>query len=736
MQTNLQNASEAELAPAVRARGAWNQQALLAAVLAAEVLFFSFSGTNFFRVENGLEVLRSSVEIGLLALALTPVIITGGIDLSVGSLMGLCAVTCGKLWLDPKVHEAIGFNPGLGGAIVATIVVGGLAGLLNGWLITRLRIPALIVTLGSMSLFRGLAEGVTGGVENFTIPLGHPFLFLGNGYFFNRIPAQLPIFLIAILGFWILQHRSIIGRSLVAIGFSPEGARYAGIPVERRLRLVYVLSGLTSSIAAIVYIAHLGQAKSDAGTGYELLAITAVVLGGTSIFGGRGSIFGTVLGLLAITVLNKGMQLSELPSELAGIMTGVLLLITIIVNRTRSPGSAVRAGGGQAAAAAGETEEWSMKNSQVAALSIVILLAAGIVAVSNWMMVRSLHSDSGSPSVGSGIEKPAGDSAGGNGSADAANHSSADSLAEYDSPKQITVAVLPKSLGNPYFISAREGAEEAAAKLNVKLLWDGPREPDPAQQNQIVETWITKGVDVIAAAVENREGISTALRRARERGIKIVTFDSDADPDARDLFVNQATPEGIGNALMDSAARVMGGKGDFAIITASLTAANMIEWQKYIELRRKEKYPDMKMVVLRPCDDKQDKAKEEATAILNAYPNVKLIMAICSPAVPGAAEAIKQSPRADEVKVVGLGLPNDNKAYVHMGITKDVILWNTKDLGYLTIVACAALDRGKLKVGDKTFQAGRLGIKELRGDNLILGVPFIFNKTNIDQFNF
>ena len=145
------------------------------------------------------------------------------------------------------------------------------------------------------------------------------------------------------------------------------------------------------------------------------------------------------------------------------------------------------------------------------------------------------------------------------------------------------------------------------------------------------------------------------LRKARERGIKVLTWDADADPDARDFFVNQATPEGIGQTLMDNAARVLGGKGSFAIITASLTAANMIAWQKTIEARRREKYPQITMASLRPCDDLQKKAFDETNTILNANPDVKLIMAICTPAVPGAAEAIKQSGRTD-VKVIGLGL--------------------------------------------------------------------------------
>jgi rhamnose transport system substrate-binding protein len=301
--------------------------------------------------------------------------------------------------------------------------------------------------------------------------------------------------------------------------------------------------------------------------------------------------------------------------------------------------------------------------------------------------------------------------------------------------KQITVAMMPKSKGNAYFISCRKGANAAAQELGAQLLWDGPTDPDPARQNELVETWITRGVDVIAVAVENRGGISTALRKAKQKGIKVITWDSDAEPDARDFLVNQATPEGIGFTLMDEAARVLEGKGEFAIITASLTAANMNEWQKYIEQRRAEKYPEIKMAALRPCDDMKDKAFSEATAILNANPNVKLIMAICSPAVPGAAEAVKQSGRKD-VRVVGLGLPNDNKSYVHDGITPAVILWNTSDLGYLTVHAAVALAKGDLKPGATQFQAGRLGKLEIKGDNILLGKPFVFTKDNIDQFDF
>lgn len=301
---------------------------------------------------------------------------------------------------------------------------------------------------------------------------------------------------------------------------------------------------------------------------------------------------------------------------------------------------------------------------------------------------------------------------------------------------KLVVAMLPKSKGNAYFISCKAGADKAAKELGIELLFDGPTDSNAAKQNEIVENWITLGVDVIAVAAENKEGISTALRKAQKQGIKVLTYDADAVTDARSFFVNQATPEGIGQSLMDEAARLVGAEGEFAMVVGSLTASNQREWQKHVEARLKEKYPKMKLVAVRPCDDLKDKAQSEATAMLSANPKLKLIMAICSPGVPGAAEAVKQAGLTGKVKVMGLGLPNENKRYVHAGVTDSVILWNTGDLGYLTIQAGVALAKDQLKKGAKSFKAGSLGTFTIAGDNILLGKPFIFNKGNIDQFDF
>jgi ribose/xylose/arabinose/galactoside ABC-type transport system permease subunit len=294
-------------------------EAILLAVLVAEWFYFNSVGAHFGSIDNSFNIFRHQAEIGLLALVMTPIILTGGIDLSLGSLLGLCAILFGKLWRDA------GLSPVAAG--LCTVGIGAVAGALNATLITWLRLPPLIVTLGTYSLFRGLAESITHGVETFT---GFPdsFLFLGQERWLG-LPAQFPVFVAVAIVVWLMVHRTTFGRSFRAIGFSPEGARYAGLPVERRMAMVYVLAGMVAALASVIYTARLGQAKADAGTGYELYAITAVVLGGTSIFGGTGSVYGTLLGWLAIAVLRNGLEQARQPSEVAGMLTGLLLILAL-----------------------------------------------------------------------------------------------------------------------------------------------------------------------------------------------------------------------------------------------------------------------------------------------------------------------------------------------------------------------------------------------------------------------
>jgi rhamnose transport system permease protein len=233
------------------------------------------------------------------------------------------------------VKEA-GMSPLVAG--ILSVGIGSLGGGLNAFLIAKRKLPPLIVTLGTFSLFRGLAEAITEGSKSYS-GFSKSFLALGNSDLAG-IPAQLWIFIPVAIGIWLLVHRTTIGRSFRAIGYSPEGSRYAGIPVERNLSLAYILAGAVAGLAAVIFVSRLGEARANAGIGYELLAITAVVLGGTSIFGGYGTVAGTLLGYLAIAILNNGLKritaydiferpISSVSNEMSGMLTGLLLLLAL-----------------------------------------------------------------------------------------------------------------------------------------------------------------------------------------------------------------------------------------------------------------------------------------------------------------------------------------------------------------------------------------------------------------------
>ncbi|WP_334269185.1 ABC transporter permease/substrate-binding protein [Edaphobacter sp. HDX4] len=643
------------------------------AALLLEGVLFSILSPAFLTWANLMEILRFSVELGLLAVALTPVLITGGIDLSVGSTIGLVAVTFGMTW--QNLHLP------LPAALALALAVGCLCGLINAALIAYLNLPSLIITLGTYSLYRGAAEGFTRASVSVT---GFParFLFLGQGYIWS-IPVQVFLFLFFILFYAVLLHCSKIGRALYAIGLNAEGARYAGIPVKRYLALVYLLSGAVSGIAAIIYVSHLGLAKSDLGTGFELQAITAIVIGGTSVFGGRGDLFGSVLGLLFLCVLQNGLHLLAAPSEATGVLTGLLLIGVVAVDLLNDRFQRF-------------SQYWSMRKRPLAvavgaAVAVMVVVVAGL-----------LHSSRRKTDAG-------------------ADH-------------RAVIAVMPKAKGDPYFISARAGAEEAARQLGVDLIWDGPTSLDASMQNELVESWITRGVNAIVVAVENKGSISTVLRKAREHHIAVLTWDADAERNARDYFLNQATPEDIANTLADEGARLLHNRGEFAIITGALSAENQNEWIRFIKARMAEKYPEMTLATVLPSDDDRDKAFSQTQNIMKVYPEVKLVIAISAPAVPGAAEAVQQS--GGGVDVIGLSLPSICRPYIHNGVVQSIVLWNTRDLGYLTVYA-GWLDSQKEIAPDATaISAGRLGKLDVRGSQIILGKPMIINKSNIDRLNF
>ncbi len=301
--------------------GDYIHEKILALMLVLSLAVLSVLSDKFMTVANILNQGRLIAEIGLVALPMTLIIVTGGIDLAVGSILGLSAIVLGIAWK--------GLGLPLGAAMAVSVGAGILAGCCNGLLITRMRVPPLITTLATLALFRGIAEGLSQARS----VRGYPewFFFLGQGEIAG-IPVQVIILVVMVALFWFLLAKTTLGRSLYAIGSNEVAARYAGIPVDRIKVLAYGLSGLMSGLAAVIFVSRVSTTRSDMGSGLELDVIAAVVLGGTSIFGGRGTIVGTILGFLLIGLLKNGLALTGVKGDATIVVIGLVLILAILAS--------------------------------------------------------------------------------------------------------------------------------------------------------------------------------------------------------------------------------------------------------------------------------------------------------------------------------------------------------------------------------------------------------------------
>jgi rhamnose transport system permease protein len=306
---------------AITLRNLLRHETILAVLVVLALAILAQRSDRFYTVDNLLNQGRLMAEVGLVALSMTFVIITGGIDLSVGSIIGLVAILLGVLW------QNVGLPLPL--AIVLAMAIGTLSGVANGWIITRFRVPPLIATLATLALYRGLAEGISQARS----VRGYPewFFLIGQGEVLG-VPVQLWILvLVAMVAAGVLGF-TVFGRITYAIGNNETAAKFSGLAVERTKLLIYGASGFTASLAAVIFVSRVTTTRSDMGTGWELDAITAVVLGGTSIFGGRGTIIGTVLGLILMQALKNGLLLAGYKGDSTIVVIGAALILTILLS--------------------------------------------------------------------------------------------------------------------------------------------------------------------------------------------------------------------------------------------------------------------------------------------------------------------------------------------------------------------------------------------------------------------
>ena len=295
-------------------------ESVLAAVLVLEFVLFSSISPYFLSVDTLSDASFNFTERALVALPLALLIVAGEIDISVGAIMALASVAMGL-----AAEQGVG-TPGLACIGLAT---GLAAGCVNGALVTWGRVPSIVATIGTMTFFRGIAYAVLGDRVLKNYP--ESFAVFGQGYAFGPVSIELALFIVLAILFGLVLHRTRWGRAIFAMGANPVATRFAGIPVDRYRFVLFALTGMASGLAALLLTSRLGSTRPSIAQGWELEIISIVILGGVSVWGGKGSILGVVLAALVFGLVTFGLGLMNIPGIVMSIFTGALLILVVAI---------------------------------------------------------------------------------------------------------------------------------------------------------------------------------------------------------------------------------------------------------------------------------------------------------------------------------------------------------------------------------------------------------------------
>jgi ribose transport system substrate-binding protein len=547
----------------------------------------SLQQRTFFTGPNLLNVARTFSWLAIAAFGESMVIIIGGIDLSVGAMMGLAGLIsalCMQLGLPVPL------------AIIAGLATGALIGWLNGTIVAHVKLPPFIVTLGTMSVVQGLTHGLSGGWSVTDLPQG--FRVLGQSDLVLG-PISLPLPFIFALGLAVLvsllTNQTILGRYIYALADSEQALRISGLSVDRIKVTTYALCGLLAATGGLLMTARLGVATPTAATGYELDIIAAAVIGGTSLFGGKGSILGVLLGAAFMQVLRNGLVLLGFPAYWQEAAMGAMILLAILLDywqREQAPSWNRKEG--KEAKEQGIEKIWTSIQSRRGILTALIptILLLGVLIV--WQaLVRS-------PSDASSSELP--------------------------DQQTLTIAWIPKALNNPVFELGRLGALQKAAELSaagpvqVEVLYMGSVSSDAAEQVHVIEDVIARNVDAIAISCNDPVACIDPINKAVAAGIPVMTWDADSPKSRRFTYLGVDNYQ-AGQAAADLLVRAMGQQGDVAILTGVLGAHNLE--QRVRGFRDGiEPYPDIRVVTTAVSNDDINLGVQVVEETMQARPHL------------------------------------------------------------------------------------------------------------------
>jgi len=651
---------------------------ILASVVLAVVVFGALN-PRFLRLESALTILEGASTDGLIVIGMTVVIVCGAFDMSVGSAMAVCGLVAA---LAMKAHAPIAL------AVLAALAAGALIGWTNGFIVARLKINPFITTLGTMSILRGIVQVVTRSVPPSGFPEG--FLKIAWGSAFTlRLPGgpplevRFPILLLvaAMIAGDVLLRRMAYLRQVYFVGSNEPAARLTGIPAARVKIFAFMLTGVLAAAAGVIATSRANAIDANAGMGAELRVIAAVIVGGASLSGGRGSILGSFLGLLLMQIITMGLVFIDVAAEAQQIAIGLVLILAAIIALTgSSSGRSLRA-------------RWGTSRNKTMERILVVILAVALIVV---LVVKI---------GGRGPAVPAAGAAGG-----AAEQS---------------YVMISAVTGGPYWIDSKAGLRDKAKELGVKAVFTGPPTVDANAQIDAVNRAVAEHVDgIVMVAVA--DAVAPAIDKAIEAGIPVVCADADAPSSKRYSFIGTGNYN-AGYRGGEQLAKLLGGRGEVALMYIP-------GWDNLIQRvdgykAALAKYPGIRVVKIGNDKGSQTEAEKECRAILQAYPNLAGFGCVAAIGGQGAAVAVKQAGKAGRVKIVAMDRDEATLQFIQEGVIDASIAQRTYMMAYLALQMLYDLRNDRIRFTDDWR---RIGVNPL--PPVVDTGTFVIDKSNVDFF--
>lgn len=582
----------------------FNDQLRAVWMLALVAIALVFATPLFLQSANMLNILLTAAVVALVAAGQTYVIILAEIDLSVGAVLGFSAIITASVMSD---HGPVA-------GLAAGLLVGAVAGAINGLLVTKTRMPSFIATLATMSIFAGLTLQFSQG-NPIKVTSG-AFLALGQGNLLG-IPTPIWIMLGATVLFGFILARTRYGRELYATGDNEDAARLAGINTTRVKIMAFMISGVLAAVAGFILTARLGTAQPTAGSGLELSAIAAVIIGGTSLAGGRGALLGTVVGAVLLSMIDNGLNLLNVSPFLQGVVKGAVILFAVYIDRNsgvlmrifrQPPPSGSNSAGGSKAAGALELGART-RTPQIAAVTILALLVAGAGVTT---VVRANDDDAAA------------------------------------ADKSATLVI--STLNNPFFVSVADGAKSQAAKLGLSMDVQNANNDDTQSLNQATTALVKKPSVLVLDPTSSEAGGSITVQ-ANQAKVPVVAFDRVPDQGTLAAFIGYDAIQAGRNGAK-ALCEAMGGTGQAAelqgISGTSVARDRSAGFQEGMKA-----CPGVKLVTVQSGDFDRGKSLDVTTNMLQANPAITGIYGANDEMALGAVAAAKSSGLLDSIKIVG-----------------------------------------------------------------------------------